>query len=130
VTADNTLPFFYDLYCNDLKSLVVDGYFMFLDDDDYLMPNILNELVLDAPACLFQYNRNGTLYPADEYTIRRGQVGMPCLLLHHSLKHAADIPGTGQGDFFWIDAIRNLVGLKFSPKIICGGDQRGHGHCS
>lgn len=106
-----------------------DGYFMFLDDDDYLLPNILNELVLDAPACLYQYRRVSDIYPTTE-RLRRGQVGMPCLLLHHSLKTMADIPGTGQGDYEWIAKINNLVGLKFTPMVIVESDRRGHGLCS
>lgn len=136
VSADRTLPYFYDLYCNDLKSCVDDGYFMFLDDDDYLVDNVLSTLTIDHPALLYQYRRGTDLYPPMHYVkngvpiLKRGQVGMPCLLLHHSLKDIADIPGTGQGDYFWIDKVNRLVGVKFTPLVICAGDQRGFGKCS
>lgn len=136
VSADRDLSCFYDLYCNDLKQAVADGWFLFLDDDDYLMPDILSKLTLDYPALLYQYRRNHDLFPPNKYwdgeqiVLRRGQVGMPCLLLHHSLKNAADIPGDGQGDFIWINAINQIRPLKFNPTVICMGDSRGHGNCS
>src|ERR1700748_2286539 len=68
--------FGYDDYCNSLKSLVTDGWYAWIDDDDILMPNVLSKIVLDAPVILVQLNRNGNIVPQSE-NIQSGKVGMP-----------------------------------------------------
>lgn len=126
VSANRQLPYFYDCYCNDLKAQVDDGWFMFLDDDDWLRPNVLSQITFDAPSILHQVKRGNLIAPYSD-VFQRGLVGMPCLMLHHSLKDIADIPGTGQGDYWWIKKIRDSVGVSFRPLIVVESDGRGLG---
>lgn len=126
VTPDKNLPYFYDCYCNSLKGMVTDGWFLFLDDDDTLAPNILSQIQLNSPAILVQLERQGYTVPTST-NFTRGHIGMPCLILHHSLKNIANIPGTGQGDYFWIKAVQNQVGLSFQPIVVVKSYQRGLG---
>ncbi len=126
VSADRSLPFFYDLYCNQLKAMVNDGYFLFLDDDDILQADVLNNIPLTGNGLIVQLQRQNNIVPKD-LNIRRGQVGMPCLILHHSLKHLADIPGNGAGDYFWIKSILERVSLPFVPMVVVYSFNRGLG---
>lgn len=128
INIDRGQPYYYDAYCNLLKERVTDGWFMFLDDDDYLMPDVLTKMTLDAPAILHQLQRRETIVPTG-LDFKRGLIGMPCLMLHHTLKCIANIPGTGQGDYFWIKAVMDKVGLSFRPLIVVGSDGRGLGKC-
>ncbi|MDR3551207.1 MAG: glycosyltransferase family A protein [Candidatus Babeliales bacterium] len=139
----NNLEFGYDLYINSLKGMVNDGYFFCLDDDDTLTPNVLNELVLDAPAILVQISHLDKLYPPKDKqvvngnvieidkisNIGPGQVGFPCLILHHSLKNLADIKlgDKVSNDYVWISEIQSKVELKFQPIILVVCDQKGNG---
>lgn len=109
--------------------MVDEGYFLFLDDDDFLLPDSLSKIVFDHPALLYQYQRGDDLYPPT-HELKRGMVGMPCLILHHSLKHLADIPGTGQGDYMWVKSISDQIPLHFTPTVIVAGDRKSQGKCS
>jgi len=126
VTANRELPYFYDCYCNNLKAQVTDGWFLFFDDDDVLVDNVLNEIEFDAPAILVQLRRGDYICPQG-LDFRRGLIGMPCLILHHSLKDLADIPGTGQGDYFWIKKVCDNLSVKFVPKVVVQSFSRGLG---
>jgi hypothetical protein len=71
--ADKSLgPYFYNDYCNTLKKHVSEGWFFFLDDDDYLATNtVLEELAknLDysTQAVVCQMSRdNGKVKPSNE----------------------------------------------------------------
>lgn len=126
VSADRSLPYWYDNYCNDLKSLVTDGWFCWVDDDDILNPDILKDIVLDAPVVLVQLQRQNNIVPKGvDFT--RGNVGMPCVLVHHSLKEIAHVQSTGAGDFFYIKDLKEKVGLKFQPIIMVYSFGRGLG---
>lgn len=127
VQADKTLPYFYDCYLNDLKSLVTEGYLLCLDDDDILLPGVLAKIPLDAPAIVVQLDHLGNIVPKDERLLL-GQIGMPCLILHHSLKDIADLTGGDHGDYHWIKAISEHVELKFVPLVVVKSDQKGFGN--
>jgi hypothetical protein len=126
VYPNKNLPFFYDEYCNELKSLVNDGYFLWLDDDDILMPKVLNEIPFDHPAIIVKLNRNGQIYPISE-DFRRGQIGMPNIILHHSLKDIANVTGTGQGDYVFIKEVISKVPVKYVNKVLVYSFSRGLG---
>lgn len=126
VIPDVSLPYPYDRYCNTLKWMVDDGWFFFLDDDDVLMPNVLNEIELTELALLVQLKRKDFVCP-QSLDFKRGLIGMPCLILHHSLKHLADIPGTGQGDYFWIKEVISKIQVKFIEKVLVYSPSRGLG---
>jgi hypothetical protein len=118
------LPYFYDLYCNSLKELVTDGYFIFLDDDDVIIT--LDVPLLEDHANIVQLQRRNTVRPIDA-NFKAGQIGMPCLILHSKYKHLADIPGTGQGDYHWIKSVCAQLPINFVPTVVVGSDTRGFG---
>ena len=122
--------YFYDEYCNILKSLVTEGYFMFLDDDDILSsPDIIERLLpLLSPehGQLVQLKRNSTICP-NSISFSSGKIGMPCLILHHSHKGLADITVDGAGDYVWINKVSKLLPLKFEPLIVVESFNRGNG---
>lgn len=126
VSADRNLPFFYDLYCNDLKAMVTDGYFLFLDDDDILKKDILKDIPLTGDGLLVQLQRGTHILPND-INIRPAKVGMPCLILHHSLKNISMTTGTGVGDYFWIKGVLDKVKLPFVPMVVVYSYVRGFG---
>jgi cellulose synthase/poly-beta-1,6-N-acetylglucosamine synthase-like glycosyltransferase len=126
VSADKSLPYFYDCYCNDLKSLVNEGWFMFLDDDDILVKNVLSQIELNHKAIIHQLQRQSTIVPKD-LNFKRGLIGMPCLMLHHSLKNLADIPGTGCGDYVWVSEVMKRHPVVFRELITVYSFGRGLG---
>mgnify|MGYP001551588463 CR=1 FL=1 len=126
VTPDKSKDFYYDLYINDLKAMVNDGYYFCLDDDDTLAPNVLNELVLDAPAILCQINHLGRVLPIS-VNFGLGCVGFPCLILHHSLKSLAMVSGLDHGDTHYIREVQSKVELKFQPIVLVVCDVKSNG---
>lgn len=123
------LQFPYDLFCNELKELVTDGYFIFCDDDNKLRPNILKELPLEGPGIIVQVQIGNHIAPKD-LNFRIGDAGMPCMILHHSLKNIADISGEGKGDSYWIKNVLSKVYLPFVPMVVVYGESRGLGRCN
>lgn len=128
VSADRSLPYYYDTYLNTLKNMVTDGYILCLDDDDILNNDVLKDLPLTHPAIIVQLQRQNNIVPKD-LNFRRGQIGMPCLILHHSLKNIADITPHGAGDFFWIKDVMQKVEPMFVPIIVVYSFGRGLGKC-
>lgn len=129
-------PFFYDNYCNDLKELVTDGWFFFMDDDDILYDHMALEKIskylngIGGVVC--QFNRNGKLKPSNELIrtkrIQRSKIGMPCLFLHHSLKNVAYFDGSvGASDYLFIKDVALKVKLKFVPIAVVYAGSRGNG---
>ncbi len=121
--------FYYDLYCNALKDLVTDGYFIFLDDDDLLINDILVKLPLEGPGLVVQLQRGNNIVPKD-LNFKIKHIGMPCLILHHSLKNIADINGTGAGDSYWIKNVLSQTEIPFVPIVVVYSFSKGNGRCS
>jgi glycosyltransferase involved in cell wall biosynthesis len=120
------LKYGYDLYLNDLKALVNEGWYFFLDDDDVLAPNVLSEITLDSPAILCQINHLGTVLPrSTDFGI--GLVGFPCLIMHHSLKRLAMVSGGDHNDYHYIKEVQSKVELKFQPVVLVICDVKGNG---
>lgn len=120
--------YFYDDYCNQLKGMVTNGYFMFLDDDDFLInPDILASLPLSPDYGLLVQLRRGSVIRPLISEILSGKIGMPCLILHHSHKHLADIPPHGVGDYHWIKAVSEKLPIRFEPIVVVCSDSRGNG---
>jgi hypothetical protein len=128
--------FSYNTLCNNLKAKVSDGWFFFLDDDDVLfsessLSEISKHLTDPEVAVICQFCRNGFVKPANfmirERQIIEGQIGMPCLFLHHSKKHIADIPATENGDYLWIKKVAELMEVKFVEVIVVNSPTRSYG---
>jgi hypothetical protein len=123
---DRSLPYWYDLYVNQLKELVTEGYFVVIDDDDVLAPECLSRLPLTGDGIIVQLRRENNIVPKD-LNFSRGQIGMPCIFLHHSLKNIAHLSGTGSGDYFWIKQVLEHADLPFVNEIVVISFGRGLG---
>ena len=117
------IPFFYDNYCNDLKALVTEGYFAFLDEGDTIIPNslpLLSKHLKNSNGVICQFSRGGRLKPPTHYIqnkrIVRGKIGMPCLFLAARYASLVDFDGSvGAADYHWIRNVACKVRLTFVP---------------
>lgn len=130
--APAPFPFHYNLFCNELKDKVTDGWFFFLDDDDFLnsptaLADIAPHLTNPNEAVIVQFKRGEHKVKPRNGEIISGKVGMPCLILHHSQKHIADIQAEDNGDFLWIKAVTSKIPYKFVPKILVNSPCRNYG---
>lgn len=126
VFPDKTLSYPYDCYLNELKELVTDGYVFVLDDDDILAPGCLNKLDLSYPAILVQINHLGRITPINS-NITIGNIGMPCLVLHHSLKHLAYYSGADHGDYHYAKEIASKIDFNFQELVLVECNNKGNG---
>lgn len=129
VNADKSVKYFYDLYIQQLMQYVYEGYMLILDDDDQLNENILSQLPLQSPGLIVQLQRQNNIVPKD-LSFKRGGVGFPCLILHHSLKNIVTISGEGAGDSYWIREILNKIEIPFVPIIVVYSPSKGNGKCN
>lgn len=114
-------PYFYDLYCNELKNQVLDGWFFFLDDDDFLVDTnslqTISEKLQEDRGLICQFIRNRRPKPSDGLMqakrIIRGNIGMPCLFLHAKHKNIADLDGQAGGDYRWIKNVSEKIPVDF-----------------
>lgn len=140
----NNLPFFYNTFCNQLKALVTDGFYFFLDDDDFLYhPEVLQQITPHleesmATVCQFiclgnsKGRRPGQKKQSDELQERgeilKGHVGLPCLFLHHSHKNVADLRGElDYDDYNYIKEVTDKVTPKFLKQVVVATDRRSFG---
>jgi hypothetical protein len=127
--------FFYDNYCNQLKELVTEGYFAFLDEGDVLAPgaiHLVSKYLGGSNGLICQFKRGDKVKPPDDHMkhrrIMRGKVGLPCLFLHHTHKHVADFDGSvGAADYHWIKAVSRVVKLRFLPIVVVIAETRDNG---
>lgn len=133
---NNGQPLFFDWYCNTLKSMVTEGFFWFLDDDEYLAdPKALEKIyrhLKGQSGVVCQLSRNGRLKPSNELIkgkrVVRSKIGTPCLFLHNSFKDIAGFDGSkGAADYWWIKAVSRNVRLKFVPIVVAYCDRRSNG---
>lgn len=128
--------FFYDAYCNQLKELVTHGYFMFIDDDEFLYD--VNALMKVSKhlnrkyATICQMKRGKNLKPSNDLIrnrrIVRGKVGMPCIILHAIHKDVAKFDGSiSAADFFFIKDVQKKIPFKFINVAVAYCDRRSHG---
>lgn len=120
------LPLDYNLLCNSLKNQVTDGWFFFMDDDDYLRPGALKELdsILtdDTEGLIVQFLRNGKPKPSNLYIklgiIKRFYIGGGALVLHSRHKNIAFWKQCKAADYLWIADVATQVNLKFAPLVL------------
>lgn len=127
----------YNLFCNDLKNQVEDGWFFYLDDDDILsdstvLEDIATHLTNSDQPVICQMLRNGRPKPADIYMdrriITRGRIGMPCILLHTKHKHIADFVATEDADYRFIKAVSEKLNCKFVKRVVVDAGKRNFGN--
>ncbi len=120
-------PFYWNLYSNQLKSLVNEGWFFYLDNDDYIydsnsLEKISTKLTSADEGVICQMLRKGRPKPPGAYMedkkVVRGKIGAPCLFLHHSMKEIADWTYGKGADYKWIKEVESKIELKFVPIVI------------
>lgn len=128
--------YFYNKYCNQLKELVTDGWFFFLDDDDYLLnPKVLQRIsqYLFDGCLIVQFIRaNGRPKPKsvlmDAKKIEVGHIGLPCIILHHKFKNVSDLDGDDEfGDYTFIKKVSERVPTKFVSEPVVVAERRSWG---
>jgi hypothetical protein len=126
----------YNLYCNDLKAQVKDGWFFYLDDDDILLDRqalerISRYLLNEDHIVICQMLRNGVPKPSDRLQesmqVHRGKIGMPCFLLHAKHKNVAHFVATEDADFRFIRAAIHRLSPAFCKEVLVNAGGRGHG---
>ncbi len=135
ITEVEVPPQHYNLHCNDLKAQVKDGWFFYLDDDDYLAsPTVLEQLShhLFEGALVVQFLRNKRIKkPTDrmihDKVIKKGMIGGGCLVLHHSFKDVADWKAKPAADYDWIKAVTDVVPTRFVPLVLQIADVKNNG---
>lgn len=129
---------FYNLFCNDLLEKVSEmeqGYFFFLDDDDYIyhtsaVSRMIQHLEEDK-AVVCQFLRGHRLKPNNTLMRRKqivsGMVGLPCIFLH--TKHAllSKFNGNGNADYEYIKDVCSKIPTKFVTQAVVMSPTRSHG---
>lgn len=125
----------YNLLANDLKELVTEGFFFYLDSDDFLLPGAIDKIRphLTNPdvAVVCQFLRNGRPKPSDQQIRRReikmGHIGMPCIFLHAKYKNIATFTNSECADYQFIKDVADRMPVKFVPVPVVDSPKRGHG---
>lgn len=129
---------FYNLFCNDLLQKVSemeDGYFFFLDDDDYIydigsVKRMLPHLEEDK-AVLCQFLRGHRLKPNNTLMktkqIVSGMIGLPCIFLHNKHALLSKFNGNGNADYEFIKDVCSKINSKFVTQAVVMSPTRSHG---
>lgn len=141
------VPFHWNFYCNNLKERVTDGWFLYCDDDDYLvnphcLANLAPHLDNHTVGVICQFNRgarakpqyrggveiavhnNGYPYVKPD-AIVRGKIGGSCIVLHHSQKDIAHWDGQRAADYRFIKAVSEQIPLKWVPVVVVQAGNKG-----
>jgi len=135
-------PFFYNLYCNDLMGFLIDveynGWFFFLDDDDFLVDNTAIERIIPyltdptkVVICQMQREMGRKKKPSDKEitakTFTKGRIGMPCIFVHSSLKDSVMFDDTEDADYNYIKAMVDKHGATFANEVVVFSPKRNFG---
>lgn len=127
--GEKTPGFEYNGYCNILKGQINDGFFFYLDSDDFLLPGSLAKIkpkLKEDKANVVQMLRKGQAVPRGSL-IKQGRIGMPCLILHSKYKDIADITETAYGDFEWIKKVTETIPYHVIKIPLVNAGRRGNG---
>ena len=119
----------YNLYCNELKSKVEDGFFFFLDSDDFVIPGAVEKIksyLKEDVATIVPMLRNGMRRPSRP-EIKKLRIGMPCLILHSKNKDLAHVTATETGDYDWIKGVTDKMNWQFINIPLVNAGKRSHG---
>jgi glycosyltransferase involved in cell wall biosynthesis len=139
----NGVPYNWNLFCNDLKERVKQGWFFYLDSDDWLYNshnlNGLSPYLKDpGVGVICQYYRGRKAKPAnliirkdgtvDPESIIKGKIGGSAIFLHASQKNLADWQPKRAADYDFIKEVAAKIPLKFVPiPIVQAGNSGRHG---
>lgn len=127
--GEKTPGYEYNGYCNILKAQVKDGFFFFLDSDDFVIPGAIARILPrlnEDKANVVQMLRKGHAVPRGA-EIRKGRIGMPCLILHSKFAGIADVTEDNYGDFFWVQKVTELIPWHFIRVPVVNAGNRSNG---
>lgn len=125
-----TKGFDYNLFCNDLKSRVVDGWFMIADDDDTFIPGALERIshcLSNPDVMIICQMKRGAIIKPNSHVIAKGCIGMPCFFLHAKHKNIADFDNTEAADFHFIRDVAAKLHTVFVPIPVINSPRRNYG---
>lgn len=127
----------HNLYNNIGLERLKEGFYMFLDDDDYLRNNfviqqLVNELEDRDTLYVFQMDFNGVKVPSDDMIDRRKielfNIGSPCYLIPVKYKDSAFWDAFKCADYRYVRDISNVIPkTKFIKNIVAKIDMIGDG---
>jgi len=130
---------FYNLYCNDLKQQVKEGWFCVLDSDDFYhennvlekMSKHLSEDEKHKFVICQMYRSFGIIKPSDSQIENRqvvsGKISMQCFFAHHSVKNLSQFAGNDNADFHYIREMKRLCDTKFVKQVVVNSPKRNFG---
>lgn len=125
VIPDKSKPFHWNLYCNDLKSKVTEGWFMYVDSDDFLAnPNVLTRisphLKDERYAVMCRFLRHGRPKPTNRNMgkIIRGAIGGSCIILHHTHKNVANWQSCKAADYFFMKDVAEKLPMRWTNVVV------------
>lgn len=127
------IDYYWNLFCNDLKEKVSEGHLFFLDDDDILIDNEvlfrLSQLLEENKSYICRMKRKYDIFPTKNRfknkTIIRGNIGMPCIILHHTHKSICDFDNQKASDYRFITNLSEAISLEWINFILV--DVQGEG---
>lgn len=128
--------YYWNLYLNELKERVNEGWFIIIDDDDFIysksaIADIVKHLTNPEVGIICQFLRGQMRKPGlvqmRNKTIKRGLIGMPCIILHHSKKNIAMFDGLPAADYRFISDVSKVLPLEWVEKVIVKTDRIGKG---
>lgn len=110
-------------YFNTMHDMVQEGYIMYLDDDDALVPGALQQVAFHAnenEALFFRARINGLLIPNDEHfgKVVAGQVSGLGIVFHHRFRDIARWEPWRRGDYRVAKALEQAVGIKWLDEVL------------
>jgi hypothetical protein len=113
------------------------GWFMCMDDDDFLdspkaLETLSKQLYDPLTAIICQFRRKGRPKPADSLIdrgiIKKGHIGLPCIILHYSAKNKANMKGdVDYDDYNFIKEISEKMPVRFVKQVVVCTDRRSWG---
>lgn len=127
---DNPNCFLHNLYCNELMGKVIDGFIIFIDDDDFIyndnvfyeIEQILNDVDEDTLIMVQMVHPNGRLIPhrsrIHKFEIIQGDIGTPCVIFNK--KYVSDKiywNGWRASDYHFIKKLNDVIPNKKSYEL-------------
>ena len=127
VKTNSNEKYRYNLYCNELKSKVKDGYILFLDDDDYLcnkegLKYLSQSLQKNTIYIWPFYRADKIIKPKNIFNIKLGEISTSAFLAHYSCYNNCVWSDEKNGDYKFIKKVIHTKkpNIKFVNYIITG----------
>lgn len=109
---------FFDIYCEEIKETICDGWIMFLDDDNYYVDEncfkIINNSIFDEKIIIWYFLRPDKLIIPDLDDLKYGTIDNCSYLFHYSIKNYSSFSDYYGSDFNFI----NKLIKHFKSKLI------------